>query len=120
MNFVFRKTALTLLLASASASIAFAHAILVKSTPAANEAVLGPDLVVTLTFNSKVDPTRSTIALEGPDHLSSRMPVESHAASPAELTARISHLTAGSYKLRWQVLAVDGHITRGEIPFQLK
>jgi copper resistance protein C len=120
MNFAFRKTALALLLASVSASVAFAHAILVKSTPAANEAVAGPDVVVALTFNSKVDPTRSTITLEGPNHLSSRMQVESHAPSPAEITTKISNLTAGSYKLRWQVLAVDGHITRGEIPFQVK
>ena len=120
MNFAFRKTAHTLLLASASASVAFAHAILVKSTPAANEAVVGPNVVVALIFNSKVDRARSTITLEGPNHLSSKMQVESHAPSPAELTAKISNLTAGSYKLRWQVLAVDGHITRGEIPFQVK
>jgi len=26
-------------------------------------------------------------------------------------------LAAGAYRLRWQVLASDGHITRGEIPF---
>jgi methionine-rich copper-binding protein CopC len=23
----------------------------------------------------------------------------------------------GAYVLRWQVLAVDGHITRGDVPF---
>jgi methionine-rich copper-binding protein CopC len=26
-------------------------------------------------------------------------------------------LAAGGYVLRWQVLAIDGHITRGDIPF---
>ena len=26
-------------------------------------------------------------------------------------------LTPGAHTLRWQVLAVDGHITRGEVPF---
>jgi methionine-rich copper-binding protein CopC len=26
-------------------------------------------------------------------------------------------LLPGEYRLRWQVLASDGHITRGEIPF---
>jgi methionine-rich copper-binding protein CopC len=26
-------------------------------------------------------------------------------------------LAPGDYRLRWQVLAYDGHITRGEIPF---
>jgi methionine-rich copper-binding protein CopC len=26
-------------------------------------------------------------------------------------------LGSGAYRLRWQVLAVEGHITRGDIPF---
>jgi hypothetical protein len=26
----------------------------------------------------------------------------------------------GAYRLQWQVLAGDGHITRGEVPFQVK
>jgi len=29
-------------------------------------------------------------------------------------------LVRGAYKLRWQVLAADGHITRGEISFEVK
>ena len=33
------------------------------------------------------------------------------------LEAKASHLAAGRYTLRWQVLAIDGHITRGDIPF---
>jgi len=29
-------------------------------------------------------------------------------------------LKPGSYTLRWQALAPDGHITRGEIPFTVR
>jgi len=32
------------------------------------------------------------------------------------LTAN-ADLAAGAYSLRWQVLAIDGHITRGDVPF---
>lgn len=35
------------------------------------------------------------------------------------LAGHISGLAAGRYRLQWQVLAVDGHITRGEIPFSV-
>jgi methionine-rich copper-binding protein CopC len=28
-----------------------------------------------------------------------------------------AHLAPGNYTIRWQVLAVDGHITRGDVPF---
>jgi len=33
------------------------------------------------------------------------------------LSAEAKGLRPGTYRLRWQVLASDGHITRGEIPF---
>jgi hypothetical protein len=118
--FAFRKTVLTLLLAGASAFIAFAHAILVKSTPAANEIIAGPNVPVELNFNSRVDQARSTLTLETPSHSTSRVHVDVNSSSPAKLTASISGLASGSYKLHWQVLAVDGHITRGEITFQVK
>jgi methionine-rich copper-binding protein CopC len=29
-------------------------------------------------------------------------------------------LQAGKYLIRWQALAPDGHITRGEIPFTVR
>ena len=32
-----------------------------------------------------------------------------------ETTANLE--TPGAYVVRWQVLAVDGHITRGDVPF---
>jgi methionine-rich copper-binding protein CopC len=41
------------------------------------------------------------------------------AARPDTLVAKIDGLAPGSYRIRWQVLAVDGHITRGDIPFAI-
>ena len=100
--------------------IAFAHAILSKSTPAANEIVNGPNVPVLLTFNSRVDQARSTLTLEKSDHSTSKVEIVLDPSSPAKLAATLSNLQPGSYALRWQVLAVDGHITRGAIPFQVK
>jgi methionine-rich copper-binding protein CopC len=40
--------------------------------------------------------------------------------APDVLSATGRGLTKGSYVLRWQVLAGDGHITRGELPFQVQ
>ena len=100
--------------------IASAHAILSKSTPAANEIVTGPDVPVVLTFNSRVDQARSTLTLEKADHSTSKVEVVLDPTSPAKLAARLSNMRPGTYELRWQVLAVDGHITRGAIPFQVK
>jgi methionine-rich copper-binding protein CopC len=37
--------------------------------------------------------------------------------APDSIAAESMKLSAGEYTIRWQVLAADGHITRGEIPF---
>lgn len=94
---------------------AFAHAVLIASTPRAHETVHGPSLDIDLKFNSRVDGTRCTLSVVMPD--GSVKPLSlSKQIEPNELIAR-AQLTPGSYILRWQALAVDGHITRGQIPF---
>jgi methionine-rich copper-binding protein CopC len=39
---------------------------------------------------------------------------------PNILSGKADGLTAGTYKLQWQVLAADGHITRGEFTFNVE
>jgi methionine-rich copper-binding protein CopC len=103
-----------------SGFLAFAHAILMKSTPLPNGIVSGPDVPVVLSFNSKVDQGRSSLTIEKPDHSTSKVAIVPDPSSPARLVAKLSGMAAGPYKLRWQVLAADGHITRGEIPFRIR
>jgi len=100
--------------------MAFAHAILVQSSPEANAIVAGPNVTLALIFNSKVDQARSSLVVEASDHLNSRVAVKVDPSAPQKLTGKIAGLAAGAYKLHWQVLAVDGHITRGELPFRVK
>lgn len=114
------KKTLRILAGLALASTAFAHAILLNSTPKANETVTGPAVDLALTFNSKVDQARSTLLLEQSNHSSSKIAINIDPSSPEKLTGRSMRLAPGVYKLRWQVLAVDGHITRGELAFQVK
>jgi len=97
---------------------AVAHAILLESSPSLNGTVGGPDVSIKLRFNVRIDTSRSRLTLVAPD--ASSRPLEiSLDTSPDVLTSRASGLKAGGYRLRWQVLASDGHITRGEIPFQV-
>ncbi len=116
----FRNAALAVALLIVVPSTFFGHAVLVGSTPRANETVAGPNIEVSLTFNSRIDQARSTISLESPDHKVARIAVNSDSSTPQKLAGKVSTLTPGSYELRWQVLAVDGHITRGVINFQVK
>jgi methionine-rich copper-binding protein CopC len=39
-------------------------------------------------------------------------------SGPPDLLETSTELTTlGAYVVRWQVLAIDGHITRGDVPF---
>ncbi len=96
----------------------FAHAILLESTPSQKAIVAGPALTIKLRFNVRIDASRSRLTLVAPD-ASSRTLEITMGASPDVLTSHAAGLNPGEYRLRWQVLATDGHITRGEIPFQV-
>jgi methionine-rich copper-binding protein CopC len=96
--------------------LAIAHAVLVEATPAADSAIAGPDVTVKLRFNVRIDRSRSRLTLALPDGKTTALKITDEGA-PETLSARATGLGPGAYRLRWQVLAADGHITRGDIPF---
>lgn len=92
------------------------HAILKETTPAANSKVAGPDVPITLKYNVRIDAKLSKLSLLNPDNSTSELKIDEQ-KSPDTLTSKATGLKPGAYRIRWQVLAPDGHITRGEIPF---
>jgi copper resistance protein C len=111
-------TAFGLICLLSASRLAFAHALLVSSNPAVNGTVHGPGVVVDLKFNSRVDGTRSRLVLVFPNGAAQALALLKQPA-PEELTAR-AELEPGAYTLRWQAVAADGHITRGEVPFKVQ
>ncbi len=94
-----------------------AHAILLDSQPASGATVPAGHLAFLLRYNSRIDAARSRLTLTGPGGTASVLPITP--GGPPDVLAAQADLPAGSYSLRWQVLAVDGHITRGDVPFTL-
>lgn len=103
-------------LLSAAVPMAFAHAILVRSTPADQSVVHSRTVNLTLDFNSRIDAGRSTLTLTGPGGKTVPVEMES-SAKPYQLKGAAANLVVGSYQIHWQVLASDGHITRGDVAF---
>jgi copper resistance protein C len=95
---------------------AWAHAIIVSSSPAAGATVSGDAVAIRLHFNSRIDHARSKLTLFAPNG-ASQVLTAAPDASADELNADATSLSSGAWRLRWQVLSVDGHITRGDIPF---
>jgi methionine-rich copper-binding protein CopC len=129
MRRVTRILAVALAAALGLAGAASAHAILVGSQPKQASEVQGPDVDVSLEFNSRIDPDRSSLVLvraaesehelapvgAGPQPLA-LLP----SGEPNRLDAKASGLEPGTYRLRWQVLSVDGHVSRGDVTFKVR
>jgi methionine-rich copper-binding protein CopC len=74
---------------------------------------------VHLKFNSRIDGAHSRLYLVDPAGKVQTLVLAPQDA-PDALTAQSVKLAAGAYTIRWQALASDGHITRGEIPFMVQ
>ncbi len=109
---------LCLALALAAPLPASAHAILVESTPAIGATVPPGRLDLRLRFNSRIDRARSRLTLIRADHSTTVLPISAEGTD--DLMFSTATLTPGTYVVRWQVLAVDGHITRGDVPLTVR
>jgi methionine-rich copper-binding protein CopC len=94
---------------------AAAHAILEASEPANGAQVPPGAVTLRLRYNSRIDRERSGLTLTRPDRTKLALPIDPQ-GPPDILTSTVT-LTPGAYVVRWQVLAVDGHITRGDVAF---
>ena len=95
---------------------ASAHAVLLESEPAPRAAVAPGPAGFALRFNGRIDRARSRLTLLRPDRTEAVLRIED-GGPPDVLRARAEGLRPGAHVLRWQVLAVDGHITRGDVRF---
>ena len=95
-----------------------AHAILTESSPPPNGIVFGPDVAIRLKFNSRIDGAHSRVFVERAG-IVQEIKIAPQ-PSPDTLLGQAKDLRPGEYRLRWQALATDGHITRGEFPFTVR
>src|SRR5262249_1822145 len=106
------------MLSGAAAVPAWAHAVIISAAPNADAQVAPGKVAIRLEFNSRIDKERSRLQLTAPDGGKSDITID-QSGEPNIITATTGDLAAGAYVLRWQVLAIDGHITRGDIPFNV-
>jgi methionine-rich copper-binding protein CopC len=91
----------------------------VAAQPAMNSTVATGELEIRLDFNSRIDQKRSRLSLQRPDGSEVAVALAPSDASGV-LSGRAQVAAEGRWKLRWQVLSLDGHITRGEVSFSVR
>jgi methionine-rich copper-binding protein CopC len=94
-----------------------AHAILEASEPPAGAKIPAGPVTLRLRFNSRIDRPRSGLTLTRPDKTRTPLPIDPD--GPPDLLTTTVTLTPGTNVVRWQVLAIDGHITRGDVTFNV-
>ena len=112
-----RRLLILAMLASALVPFAVqAHAILMSSTPSAGASVPAGKVDLSFRYNSRIDRARSRLTLIRPDRSEAVLKI-TPTGSPELLESSTDLSAPGAYVVRWQVLAIDGHITRGDVPF---
>jgi methionine-rich copper-binding protein CopC len=109
-----KRILLAVLVAAFLPAVANAHAILEESTPPIGASVAQGKIDLRLRYNSRIDRARSRLTLIKPDR--SRDTVAIDPDGPPDIINAHLDLVPGAYVIRWQVLATDGHITRGDVP----
>lgn len=102
------------------ASPAFAHAHLVRSTPAANATLSASPRTITLAFNERLVARFSKFEVTMPERRT-EIPVTITVSSDGKqlIGTPRSRLTKGSYRIVWTAAGADGHKMTGEVAFKV-
>ena len=113
--------AAAMLLASATTSVAYAHAKLEGSIPKANAIVASAPKEVRLQFNEPLEMAFSKIKLvDGKGAAIQPLKVDLDQANAKVMVASLPALPPGAYRVQWTTLTRDGHKVKGEFSFQVK
>lgn len=99
--------------------LAAAHALVLESSPRANEVVTVSPSRIFLRFNSRIEKALSGVTLRGPGGRPVPVLVAAPDPSPNHLALSLPGLEPGEYLVRWKVLSADGHVTEGAFRFTL-
>ena len=104
----------------APAAPAFAHARVVKSSPAANAVIAAPSQV-SVTFSEKLVPAFSKLGISMAG-MNMAVPVKTSVSADGRTLTGVPQgkFTKGSYVVNWTAASADGHKMKGSIPFQIK
>jgi hypothetical protein len=103
------------------ATPAWPHAFLVRSNPTRRATLsAGPDRVQ-LWFNEAIEPKFSSVSVrDASDQRVDLGDARVDPEDPKRLFVGLKPLARGTYRVRFRVLSVDGHVVESEFPFTLR
>lgn len=121
MNNNKRLINLLLLLSTILPAPTFAHAILVRSTPAKDSILPTAPTQIDVWFNDKVGSEFKALAvIDSTGKRLDNKDVQQESADESHLYATLQPLTPGIYTVRYRVVSIDTHIVTGKFQFTVK
>ncbi len=115
------RGALLVLAAAAALTLpaaAWAHAVLVRTSPQASVVVNRPPPVVLLKYSEAVEPRFAVVSVTDAAGNQQRAGAPRRSATdPTTLVVPLERLAQGWYLVYWRVISVDGHPVRGAFTF---
>lgn len=106
--------------AAGFAAHADAHALLDRAVPAVGSTVRTPPTQVKVWFTERLEPAFSGVQVF--DANGKRVDNADAHVDPSDATLLIvtlSRLAPGTYRVRWRVLSIDSHVTKGDFSFDV-
>jgi methionine-rich copper-binding protein CopC len=99
----------------------WAHASLVRSSPARRAVLLRAPDRVQLWFNERLEPAFSRVSVaDAAGQTVDLGDIQVGSDDPTRLSVSLRPLAPGAYTVRFRVLSVDGHVVEGELSFSLR
>jgi methionine-rich copper-binding protein CopC len=99
------------------AAHAHGHAVVIKASLDGAPLRARTPTRVTLQFNSRIEPAFTRVTLLGAKQ-EELLPVDA-TTDTGQVTVAVPGLEAGTYALRYKVLAADGHVTENTLKFSV-
>ncbi len=107
-----------IVVALAAPGTAFAHAVLLHTTPSASVVVNKAPRDVRLTYSEPVEPKFAIVSVTDANGTQQTAGAPRRSATnPDELVVPLEHVPSGWYLVFWRVISVDGHPVRGAFTF---
>lgn len=114
------KTMVIALVSAAWQPMAWGHAFLDHGEPGVGAELTASPRQIVLHFDSELELSFSEFVLEDASgHEIKRSETQGDSSDPAQLSMTCPPLGPGTYRVRWSVVARDGHRTEGDYTFVL-
>lgn len=106
---------------AAAPRVVHAHARLVKADPSPRSTIATAPATIRLWFSERIEPAFAVVSIVDARGQSTPLrPVTAGADDPKRVEAPAPPLQPGTYRVRYRVVSVDGHVIEADFAFTLK